>query len=72
MKISDRFNVITYGNRFEQKRPPFNNNPRREETKVRTVGPALMDLDTIDKNKKNKLTPEEKERLKKARACFFC
>ena len=72
MKIADRFDVITYGNRFEQKRPPFNNNPRREETKVRTVGPAPMDLDTIDKNKKNKLTPKEKEHLKKAGACFFC
>jgi dUTP pyrophosphatase len=31
-----------------------------------------MDLDTIDKNKKSKLTPEEKEHLKKAGACFFC
>ena len=71
MKIADRFDVITYGNHFEQKRLPFNNNYKREETKVRTVRPAPMDLDTINKNKKNKLTPEEKECLKMAGACFF-
>ena len=72
MKIANRFDIIIYGNCFEQNRLSFNNNYRREETKVRTIGPTPIDLDTIDKNKKNKLIPEEKECLKKAEACFFC
>ena len=66
MKITDRFDIITYGNCFEQKRPPFNNNHRREETKVRTIGPAPMDLDTIDKNKKNLRKRSASRRLEPA------
>jgi dUTP pyrophosphatase len=72
MRIADRFDTIAfaytprapfYPNRQQEQRPVY----RKQEN----LGPAPMEIDTITPRFK-KLTDEEREKLRRAGACFAC
>ena len=85
--MSDRFDSVLFGQSEFQMRDQFNNRnrfaQRRSQPAVRTVpswsagsgvsapsnASATMELDSI---KFKKLTPEERDRLRKMGSCFYC
>ena len=66
MRIIDCFDVISYSKNFSEPAKKFT--PKYGHL-MKVVGPASIDLDTITKTK---LTSEEKDKLCKSRACFYC
>src|SRR5947209_5538994 len=72
MRIADRFDTILYHSTYKRSTSPARHQGASrsvQSSKNDNLGPTPMDLDAI---KKVKLTDEERERLKKIRACFYC
>jgi len=63
IKMADRLDAITFQSHQN------NDMMARFQPKPRSYGPTPMDL---DQNRVPRLTPVEKERLMKQRACFYC
>src|SRR3954469_23916777 len=70
MRITDRFDTIAFA---YTPRTSFylTKQPEPRQTFVKPLGPAPMEIDTITLHFK-KLTDEEREKLRRAGACFAC